>query len=329
MSTCRTRNRWLTFLARVFSLCALAWASFASPVVAQELKPAATGLFPAFDSSGEAQGELLAWHLTPAVYDELEDAGHEVVLLNPGGSYSTLDEAGNLEFARAAGVKTAIVPRLLMTERQGAKDSSPTLLVEFKVLNTANGRLLQSFVVRQDVSRKDLERGFDFGPGFHSKRFLWIPGTRVTGFHSKSRAIDKQALGRTLRSLASAATQNILTANHGDLLVPSESAVPTPLATSCEIEFRVRYTAQRAASRVYSVIVNDREESAGVDDAGISRVTVPAGLSLFQVTVKDAPYRLPVQKEYNINRWISCAPSEHSLTLEIGSAGDGLLVEGR
>src|SRR5262252_2982781 len=87
----------------------------------------ATGLFPVHDSSGETHGEDLAWYLAPAIYQSIKERGRELLLLNPGGNYSMLDEASSLEYARSAGVRSALMPRFTLTSRSKPNDNSPRL----------------------------------------------------------------------------------------------------------------------------------------------------------------------------------------------------------
>ena len=294
-------------------------------VTSQDNGLSATGLLPVHDSSGETHGELFAWYMTPAIYEAMQEGGRELVLLNPGGEYSPSDEAGALEFAREADVRTVVMTRLAPTRRSGPKDSSPELRVEVKVIDVKDGAALHRFSLGEEIARKDLERGFDFGPGFHDRRFMWIPGTHAKGYHRVSRKIEKQALGKIITRFADQIRANVLAFNGGALVYPSQALHPGVRPATCEADFNIRYVRQRAASKAYALIVNGREESVGIND-GVARLTLHSGLNLFEVTVKDAPYRLPVQKEYDINRWIDCGPDDSHLTMEIGAAGEALIV---
>jgi len=48
------------------------------------------GIMPVFDTSGDPFGQQFAQNLTAMIYDKLEGAPFEVVLLNPGGLYNPL-----------------------------------------------------------------------------------------------------------------------------------------------------------------------------------------------------------------------------------------------
>ena len=279
-----------------------------------------TGLFPVYDSSGEAHGDDLAGHLTPAIYQAFKEAGRELVLMNPGGSYSLLDEAASLEYARSAGVHIVLIPRLAPTRRLKPDDPSPSLQVEVRAVDVASGTTLHSFTVSHEVRRKDLEKGFDRGPGSH--QFLVV----LEKTSDKSRPVEKQALGKTVRSIAEAIRTNVLAFKGAAVVYPSAALHPGPVAPSCEIEFSVRYVRQRSSSKSYTLLVNDRDESTSVNFDGAAALKLTPGPNVFEVAVKDPPYRLALQKRYVINRWVDCSGQERHLVLEIGGGGEALLV---
>ena len=63
------------------------------------------GIMPIFDTSGDPFGQQFAQNLTAMVYDKLEGAPFEVVLLNPGGLYNPL-LPDTQEYVQSAGVTT-------------------------------------------------------------------------------------------------------------------------------------------------------------------------------------------------------------------------------
>lgn len=279
-----------------------------------------TGLFPVYDSSGETHGDDLAGYLTPAIYQAFKEAGRELVLMNPGGSYSLLDEAASLEYGRSAGVHVVLISRLAPTRRLKPDDASPSLQVEVKAVDVASGTTLQSFTVSQQVNRKDLEKGFDKGPGTH--QFLVV----LEKSSDKSRAVEKQALGKTVRRIAEAIRTSVLAFKGAAVVYPSAALHPGPFPPSCEIDFTVRYTRQRSSSKGYTLFVNDRDESTSVNFDGAAALKLIPGLNIFEVAVKDPPYRLALQKRYVMNRWVECSAQERHLVLEIGGGGEALLV---
>jgi hypothetical protein len=303
----------------IVSACAVV-SAFSILLTADANGITSTGLFPVYDSSGETHGDELAAHLTPAIYQAFKEAGRELVLMNPGGNYSLLDEAASLDFGRAAGVHVVLLSRLAPTRRLKPDDASPSLQVEVKAVDVASGATLHSFTVSQEVSRKDLEKGFDRGPGTH--QFLVV----LERYSDKSRTVEKQALGKTVRRIAESIRTNVLGFTGAAVVYPSAALHPGPFPPSCEIDFSVRYTRQRSSSKGYSLFVNDRDESTSVNFDGAAALTLNPGLNVFEVAVKDPPYRLALQKRYVMNRWVECSTDERHLVLEIGSGGEALLV---
>lgn len=291
-------------------------------VAAQNDTRTATGLFPVYDSSGETYGEDLAGFLTPAIYKAFKQSHRELILLNPGAGYSLVDEAASLEFARNAGVKTVLIPRLAPTSRKTFNDNSPRLRLEAKAVDVATGATLHSLVLSEQVNRRELESGFAEG-AFDAQRGAdrW-----VVVFSLKSEKVERQPIGRELTSMARAMRDNILAFNKGELVYPSAALHQGARPPSCRADFTIRYARQKTNSKAYQLYVNDRDESASTDNNGVTPITMKSGLNVFYVTVRDTPYRMPAQKVYTINRWMECSPAERNVTLEIGGAGEALLL---
>lgn len=285
-----------------------------------------TGLLPVHDISGEVQGADFAWYLTSVLYDVMKAEGRELVLLNPGGAYTPLNDAGTMDFARSAGVGIVLQPQLAPTHRTGPRDDHPRLQVDVKAVDVASGATLHAFSVTREVSRKNLDRGFDFGAGFDEKRFWGIPGTSVRLYHDASRRIEKQPLGKTITDMAEAIRSNVLSFSGRTLVYPSAALNPGAPAGSCAIDLAVSYRGARSVSKAYALFVNGREESAAIDRDGVAHVTVRTGSNLFEVAVADAPYKLPVQRDYALNRWIACTTIERHLSVEIGANGEALIA---
>ena len=309
-----------------FIVASLAVMASRTPMAADVDTLTATGLFPVHDSSGETHGDDLAWYLEPAIYQTLKERGRELLLLNPGGNYSILDDASSLEYARSTGVRSALMARFTLTSRTKPNDNSPRLQVEVRALDVTTGAVLQTFTVTEEVSRKELERGFDTGPGVHSFTLIGTPLVLGHRFYDKSRDIEKQPLGKAVRHIAESIRDNILQFNGGAAVYPSAALHQGPFPPSCAADFRVQYTRQRSASKAYELYVNGHDETTGNTNDGATSLTLKPGLNLFEVAVKDAPYRLPIQKAYSINRWIDCKAEERHLVLQIGAAGEALIV---
>ena len=288
--------------------------------------PLSTGLLPVHDISGEAQGADFAWYFTSVFYDLMKAEGRELVLLNPGAAYTPLNGARTIEFARSAGVGIVLQSQLAPAHRTGPRDDHPRLQVDVEAVEVASGATLHAFSVTREVSRKDLDRGFDFGPGFDEKRFLGIPGTAVRSYHDASRRIEKQPLGKTIRDMAEAIRSNVLSFSGTMLVYPSAALHPGLTPGSCAIDLAVSYRRARSVSKAYALFVNGREESAAIDLDGVAHVTVRTGSNLFEVAVADAPYKLPVQRGYALNRWIACTTAERHLLVEIGADGEAAIA---
>jgi hypothetical protein len=189
-----------------------------------------------------------------------------------------------------------------------------------------NGATLHSFKVSEEVKRKELEQGFDAGPGVHAVTLIGTPFVVGYRFADKSRKIEKQPLGKAVRHLAEAITDNVLGFNAGSVVYPSAALHQGPFPASCDVDFRIQYTKQRSSSKAYELFVNGRDETTAVATDGVVSLTLKSGLNLFEVGVKDAPYRMPIQKGYAINQWLDCTPKERHLVLQIGPAGEALMV---
>ena len=284
----------------------------------------ATGLMPVYDSSGQDFGEAMARHMTATLFHELTLGGRDVTLLNPGGLYSPLDEPASIDFAKAAGVDVAILTTLKRVVEDRPKDDEPELVFETVVIDVRTGTRSRTLTTRQEVKRKDIERGFEGGSGYAIRRGLQISEERYTrayydSFSNASRELNKQPLGKAVLKMASALRPQVIEA------LPVGVALPLVPPGSCKVDFSVPYASRKASSKLYSMIINGREESACVLD-GVVPLTVRTGKVMVEVSVRDAPFRLPVQQVYVANTLNDCASATRALALEIGSAGEALLV---
>lgn len=284
------------------------------------------GLLPVYDASGEAYGESFAQYLTSSLFSALSRQRGGLVLLNPGGLYSPLDEAATLEHAGAAGVTSVVIAMLKPARRDRPRDSAPDIDVEMRVVNATTGVSSRTVSLREQVKRRDLERGFDTGSGAYQQELRGSTEGRgpdsYWSFARSSRRLSKQPLGKIVLKMADYLSGVVIRELQDG---PGLAAAAFPDEGPCAITFGVRYTRQRAASKTYTVIVNGREESASIKD-GVLKLSAPSGPLVFEVTVKDPPFRLPVQAVYFANTTLDCGRQARQLTLEIGGAGEGLLV---
>jgi hypothetical protein len=280
---------------------------------------------PVYDSTGHEFGEAMARHMTASLFHELTLGGRDVTLLNPGALYSPLDEPAAIDFAKAAGVEVVILSILKPVIEDRPKDDRPELMMESVVIDVRSGAKSPPLRVREEVKRRDIERGFESG-SYGEVRALRGSGERNAytrayyySFTDSSRELNKQPLGKAVLKMVAALRPQVI----GSL--PVGVAVPVPAPGSCQVLFTVPYTSRKATSKLYSMIINGREESAGVVD-GVVPVTVRSGKVMVEVSVRDAPFRLPVQPVYVANTLNDCSSPARALALELGSAGEALLV---
>src|ERR1700730_10659332 len=152
---------------RIFFSCALLVCS-ARFVKAQE-NPGkrVVGIMPVFDTSGDSYGQQFAQNLTAMVYEKLEGAPFQVMLLNPGGLYSPLIPESMLEYAQSAGVDTVLVTTLQPTDKPQKGDF--ILHVEAKLMDAQNAKELgaastySAKVSHNDALLDAAKAGIDFG----------------------------------------------------------------------------------------------------------------------------------------------------------------------
>jgi hypothetical protein len=287
----------------------------------------AVGVMPVYDASRAGYGQHMAPYLTRLLFERLQGSGFDPVFLNPGGSYSPFDKDAALEYARTASVDVILFPTLQPTE--SSSDSKRTLVVSVTAVRIAAERREQEFVVKTEVKRSDLQKGFDHGrlveervavPYYGSWSYYGV-WTRIVML--PSRRLARQPLGRATARLADQFALEA-PARLRSLVGATPSPTPRINGPACEIELRVVYTQQGAASKNYSLLVNDREESLAVID-GIARLRLSGPLVL-GISVKDAPFLMPVQPAYLGATFVDCARSARALVLEIGPEGEALLV---
>jgi hypothetical protein len=275
---------------------------WSSPAVAAEGVKVSLGIFPTQDTSGESQGITLARALPNMIFERLKASQVQPVFLAPGRAYSPLEEEAYLEYARAAEVNAVLVTRLVSRARR-----TGLLEVESYVVNLTGARS-PALVVSEPIDKRDLLKA------------LTYDGAR---FFGQNREFEKQPLGKAAKKLAtviagSAASQ---AAHLGE---PGSAEVPAASAGTCDIKVRVRYMPKGASSKTYVLIVNGREESLGIVD-GVVNVKLSSGPVVLHASVRDAPYKLPVQDSYSANTYLDCGRPERTLALEIGPVGEALL----
>ncbi len=284
--------------------------------------PKVLGILPVFDTSGESYGQLLAQNMTAMVYQKLEGAPFQVMLLNPGGLYNPLIPESITDYAQSAGVDTVLVLTLQPTDKPQKGDF--VLHIEAKLMDAQTAKEMAPSVYSIAMSRHDAlmdvaKAGMDYS-GDRS-------GTMRAGrsiymsMAGGSRPFAKQPLGKAANSMAESVHTQVLAqypAAKGD-------APAQPKSGTCTITIGVKYVSKKAVSKAYDIIVNGEDQSLLTKEGGTKIENFKSGPVFLQMSVADAPYRLPVQDLYQANTVLDCATPERTLTLEIGPVGDALL----
>jgi hypothetical protein len=282
------------------------------------------GIMPAFDTSGDSFGQQFAQNLTAMVYDKLGGAPFEIVMLNPGGLYSPLIPESMLEYTQSAGVDTVLVMTLLPTDKPQKGDF--ILHVEAKLMNATDAKELGTAAYSAKVSHNDAlldatKAGLDYGSSssntMRQGRNIYSAMTRTNG----SRPFEKQPLGKAALGMADGIHNQLLT----QVQVPKGDRIGAPAGGACTMSVNVKYTAKKAFSRAFDILVNGENQSLWTKDGVTTLQNMKAGPIFLQISVADPPYRTPVQDLYQANTVLDCSRPERQLSLEIGAVGDALL----
>jgi len=280
------------------------------------------GIMPVFDSSGDPFGQQFEQNLTAMVYDKLESAPFQVVVLNPGGLYNPL-LPDTQEYVQSAGVTTVLVAMLKPTDKPQKGDYVLHLEAKLeeaqsgKELNTSNysGKISHNEALL-DAAKVGVDVGSDASYTARRGRNLLSAMTMSNG----SRPFAKQPLGKVALNMASSIQAQVL-AQMGT----SAGAAPSTGSGACTITIRIQYLAKKATSRAYDIIVNGQNNSLWTKDGATTLENFKSGPMFLQVSVADPPYRMPVQDLYQANTMLDCAKPERQLSLDLGPVGDALL----
>jgi hypothetical protein len=282
------------------------------------------GIMPAFDTSGDAFGQQFVQNLTAMVYDRLQGAPFQVLLLNPGGLYSPLIPESNQEYVQSAGVSTVLVMTLLPTDKPQKGDY--ILHAEAKLMDAQTSKEMAPSTYNGKISHNDAlldaaKGGLDFGSGasntIRQSRNIYSAMVRTNG----SRPFEKQPLGKVALAMAASIQAQVLS----QMGVSKADAVPVTASGACTVTIQVRYMAKMATSRAYDIIVNGENESLWTKDGVTKLENLKAGPMFLQISVSDPPYRTPVQDLYQANTLLDCSRPERDLSLDLGPVGDALL----
>jgi hypothetical protein len=268
------------------------------------------GIMPAFDTTGDSYGQQFAQNLTAMVYDKLAGAPFEIVLLNPGGLYSPLIPESMLEYTQSAGVDSVLVMTLQPTDKPQKGDY--ILHVEAKLMDAENAKELGA---ASTYSAKVSHNGSTSNTARHGHD-IYSAMARTNG----SRPFEKQPLGKAALGMAASIQSQML----AQVQVAKADRAPAP-GGACTISIRVQYTAKKAFSRAYDVLVNGENQSLWTKDGVTTLENMKGGSVFLQISVADPPYRTPVQDLYQANTVLDCSRPERQLALDIGPVGDALL----
>lgn len=270
----------------------------------QAQKKITVGIMPVFDASGDVSGEILTQHLTTLMYESMRDSSVEPVLLSPGGIYTPTDKEWALDFGKQSGVDAILISTLQPSNRP--KKGDWTIRVETELIDVSSGNSRPSAMHSEFVNRAYLNgvEGVTYFVGMTSRPF------------------EKQELGKKAKHLAES-IRGYVQANGASIQARSAIASSASKGSSCRADFRIEYP-NKSNSFAYSLIANRRDETLFIKE-GVASLDLKNGAVVLQLKLDDAPYKLPVQRLYQLSTQADCSKPTHSLTMKIGPAGEALL----
>ncbi len=271
------------------------------------------GILPVYDATAESLTESFPPNLTFLIYQGLlKNPDINPVLLSPGGLYETEGEDWIVDYARKAKVDVVLVTRLLPSLR--VNDRHRQIKFEVQVLDVSAGkRSLKALNDTVQVATSDL-----FAVASNTN-----PSATYRNFFGTPQDFQKQPLGKAALKLVDW-TQAYLTSTLTALQPSRSGADPVSSSAPCQVSFRVRYVAKKTASKSYSILANDRDESSTIRE-GVAQFPMEPGPLAVRVQVVDAPFRMPIERLYQDSTLLDCYSKEHTLVMELGNAGEALL----
>jgi hypothetical protein len=280
------------------------------------------GIMPVFDTSGDSFGQLYAQNMTAMVYQKFEGGSVPVMLLNPGGLYNPLIPESITDYAQSAGVDTVLVMTLQPTDKP--QKGNYVLHVEAKLMDAQTGKEMPASVYSIAMSRNEAlldatKAGLDYSG--ERSGVVHYGARAYAAMASGSRPFAKQPLGKAANSMAESVHSQVV----AQYPVTKVDAPAEPKSGTCSINVGVKYVSKKAVSKAYDIIINGLDQSLLTKEGGTKIESFKSGPVFLQLSVADAPYRLPVQDLYQANTILDCSAPEHNLFLEIGPVGDALL----
>jgi len=300
-------------------ICVVGFVLLFSSMLAASPGKVVVGVLPTYDQGGSNYGPEFCQHLTTMIYEELQSSTVQPLLLNPGGLYTAMADEYTLDYAKKSGVDVALITVLLTTEMPPKGDF--TIKVKSDLIDLKTGASMASWqstapINRHDVAHEAFERLGDNNGRVGQAR------DSIALFHSSSKPFEKQPLGGAARKIAQDTSSQ--TAHGAASVTPAQPAQALTSGGPCSINFKVGYVTKHASSKSYDLIVNGKDETLDVKDGEVP-LSLPSGPILIQLSVNDAPYKVPKQDLYQLNTQLDCSQKPHELHYEIGQVGEGFV----
>ncbi len=280
------------------------------------------GIMPVFDISGDAFGQQFAQNLTAMLYERLENAPFRVVLMNPGGLYTPLIPDSLPDYAQSIGVDTVLVTTLQQTDKPQKGDYILHVEAKFVDAQTMKESTPSNYTAK--VSHNDAlldaaKKGVDFGNSTNNTMRQGSNLYSAMAMSNGSRPFYKQPLGKAAMGIADAIQAQVLAQG------PKGGSPLSVKGGTCTYSIRVGYTAKKAFSRAYDIIVNGLNQSLYTKDGVTTLENQKSGPVFLQVSVADPPYRMPTQDLYQANTVLDCSQPERQLFLDLDATGAALI----
>ncbi len=306
------------------SILVLAAALFVLNTTGFAQKPVVVGICPFYDDTGTEAGERSGTLLPVMFLEKGKSAGFVPLIVNPGPEAIPGDTQWPMEVARAAGADAVLIGQIhALATVKGRRPTdevlrghvlfssqAANLVLSAVLVDTADGRELAHLNAQEMVKGSWLSEAAArlpvIGFALHRESF-WFAETHFG-----------QAIARAAEKLISGIGSPL------SQVTPRRAYAPVSAGQTCHVTVHVIYKAKDRSSKMYLAAVNGKEESMGIKD-GLLELEVPSGPILLHITVKDPPYRQPVQSTYYANSVLDCSRADSSLAFEIGAAGEGVI----
>ena len=299
-----TRNRFLCLAMLALLLTA--------GVARGQDKKIVIGILPTYDTSGESYGGPVSQMLTGMLYQQFAvNPRFRPVFLNPGGLYDPTSTSYIAEYVQTLDSPVDLVLATTFTQPENPKKGDLILHLRSAQLDPKTGDALATTTAGAPLK----DRSAMINYGLHS-----LPtGYYHEGMYQPSRNFDKSPVGKAALELA---RQSADAAASGAAKVTATGVVPVQKAgVNCKVKMRINYLERHAISKSYTAIIDEKEESLGINE-GILEVDEHAGPLLMQIKLTDAPYKLPKQDLYLFDPIVDCSRASNFLQINIGPSGD-------